>query len=90
MNVSMTPELEKYVHAQVKSGRYQSASEVFRDGIRQLQRRDEWRREKIQRLNEEIQIGIDQAERGEMLTPAEAKKRLAAFKKQVMKRRGKI
>ncbi len=34
MNVSLTPELEKYVAKQVKSGLYQTASEVVRDALR--------------------------------------------------------
>jgi len=37
MNVSVTPELEKFVQTLVKSGRYHSASEVFRDGLRMLE-----------------------------------------------------
>jgi putative addiction module CopG family antidote len=37
MNVSITPELEKFVQHLVASGRYHSASEVFRDGLRLLE-----------------------------------------------------
>lgn len=37
MNVSVTPELEKFVQELVSSGRYHSASEVFRDGLRLLE-----------------------------------------------------
>ena len=36
MNVSVTPQLERFVQEQVESGRYHSASEVFRDGLRLL------------------------------------------------------
>lgn len=38
MNVSVTPELEQFVQGLVSSGRYHSASEVFRDGLRLLER----------------------------------------------------
>ncbi|MBN1492298.1 MAG: type II toxin-antitoxin system ParD family antitoxin [Phycisphaerae bacterium] len=38
MNVSVTPELEEFVQGLVASGRYHSASEVFRDGLRLLER----------------------------------------------------
>jgi putative addiction module CopG family antidote len=34
MNVSLTPELEKFVSAKVESGRYNSASEVVREALR--------------------------------------------------------
>ena len=37
MNVSVTPELERFVQDLVASGRYHSASEVFRDGLRLLE-----------------------------------------------------
>ncbi len=40
MNVSLTPELEQLVHTKVKSGRYLSASEVIREGLRLLEERD--------------------------------------------------
>lgn len=37
MNVSVTPELERFVQELVSTGRYHSASEVFRDGLRLLE-----------------------------------------------------
>lgn len=37
MNVSVTPELERFVQDLVAAGRYRSASEVFRDGLRLLE-----------------------------------------------------
>jgi putative addiction module CopG family antidote len=36
MNVSLTPQLEKFVNTKVKSGRYNSASEVVREALRCL------------------------------------------------------
>lgn len=43
MNVSVTPELETFVQRLVESGRYHTASEVVRDGLRLLEK-DEQRR----------------------------------------------
>jgi len=37
MNVSLTPELEKFVASKVDSGRYNSASEVVREALRLLE-----------------------------------------------------
>jgi antitoxin ParD1/3/4 len=41
LNVSLTSTLRRYVHTQVKSGRYESASEVVRDSLRALQQREQ-------------------------------------------------
>jgi antitoxin ParD1/3/4 len=41
MNVNLTPELEQLVQSKVKSGRYNSASEVVREALRLLEQRDE-------------------------------------------------
>ena len=40
MNVSLTPELAKFVEQKVKSGLYHTASEVIREGLRLLEERD--------------------------------------------------
>ena len=41
MNVSLTPELEKFVASEVESGLYQTASEVIRAGLRRLKQEKE-------------------------------------------------
>ena len=43
MNVSLTPELEKFVTNEVDSGLYQTASEVVRAGLRRLKKERETR-----------------------------------------------
>jgi antitoxin ParD1/3/4 len=40
LNVSLTPTLQNYVRAKVRSGRYESASEVVRESLRALQARE--------------------------------------------------
>lgn len=40
LNVSLTPELERFITARVASGRYQTASEVVRAGLRLLEQRE--------------------------------------------------
>jgi putative addiction module CopG family antidote len=40
MNVSLTPELEKYVRRKVASGLYNNASELIREALRLLVARD--------------------------------------------------
>lgn len=41
LNVSLTPELERLIFARVASGRFQTASEVVRAGLRPLIERDQ-------------------------------------------------
>ena len=65
MNVSLTPELEKLVENKVQSGRYRSASEVIREGLRLLDDQDRLRAVQIEEVRRKIQIGIDQLDRGE-------------------------
>jgi len=61
VNVSLTPELEKLVNDEMKSGRYKSPNEVVREGLRLVR----LRRQKLAALRREIQIGIDEIERGD-------------------------
>ena len=52
MNVSLSPELEKFVGDKVESGLYNNASEVIRESLRLLKEHDEIRvkwREQIER-----------------------------------------
>ena len=59
MNVSLTPELEKFVSAKVESGRYNSASEVVREALRLLEQEDQLRALKMQKLRQDIREGLD-------------------------------
>ena len=43
MNVSLTPELERFIDGKVESGLYNNASEVVREGLRLLKEHDEVR-----------------------------------------------
>jgi len=63
MNVSLTPELEKLIEEKVKSGLYNSASEVVRAGLRLVQQQDEMHQAKLAELRREVQIGINAADR---------------------------
>jgi antitoxin ParD1/3/4 len=71
MNVSLTPELERRIAEKVESGLYTTASEVVREALRLLFEADEKRERLIAKLNDEIQIGLDQIERGEVVSPEE-------------------
>lgn len=60
MNVSLTPKLEGFVKAKVKTGDYNNASEVVREALRLLQREDDAVHErKVVRLRKALQAGLD-------------------------------
>lgn len=65
MEVALTPELEALIHEEVESGRYPSAGEVIRDALRLLRRRSEHPEQELDALRQEIQIGIEELDRGE-------------------------
>jgi antitoxin ParD1/3/4 len=67
MNVSLTPELEQLVQRKVQSGRYLSASEVVREALRLLEERDQLRELKLDELRKFVAVGIEQADRGELI-----------------------
>jgi antitoxin ParD1/3/4 len=52
MNVHLTPELKELVEARVASGRYSSASEVIRAGLRLLEEDERWRDDVRRRISE--------------------------------------
>jgi antitoxin ParD1/3/4 len=78
MSISLTPELEQLIHKKVESGLYLSASEVVREALRLLEERDRLNAMKLEELRREIQIGIDQADRGELRDGPEVFEKLQA------------
>jgi len=65
MNVNLTPEIAEFVSEEIASGDYASASELVRDALRLLKRDREMEKEKLEILRREINLGIEQAARGE-------------------------
>ena len=63
MNVSLTRELEQFVHDKVDSGLYNNASEVIRESLRLLKEQDEIRL----RWREQIDHGWIQAQTGQLV-----------------------
>ena len=62
MNVSLTPELEKFISTKVESGLYNSASEVIRQALRLLVEQETEQRVKLEALRSSIQDGIKSGE----------------------------
>jgi antitoxin ParD1/3/4 len=87
MNVSLTPELEKFVQKEVGSGMYQTASEVVRAALRRLKQDREpqkpWSPKTLEELEEALAESIASLNRGEGVDGEEAFRR---FQKKVKAR----
>jgi antitoxin ParD1/3/4 len=66
VNISLTPELGRFVETRVASGRYSSVSEVVRDGLRLLELNELARETALKNLREQIAVGLDQIDRGQV------------------------
>lgn len=68
MNVSLTPELETLVNEKVKSGNYNSASEVVREALRLLKEQDELKQIRREELRREVMKGVADIREGRFET----------------------
>ncbi len=86
MNISLTPELEQYVQQKVKSGLYTSVSEVIRESLRLMHTYDDLQKQRINQLNQAIEVGLKQLNRGEKIDAGKAYQQLKSkIKKSVKK-----
>ncbi len=67
MEISLPPELEIMVQARVESGRYRSASDVVREALQLMEERDQ-----LDDLRRFVAVGIEQADRGDLIEGADA------------------
>lgn len=66
-NISLTPQMDRYVTSAVKSGRYESASEFFRDAFRMLQDRDAARAAKRAEFYRAVDEGVASLREGRVV-----------------------
>jgi antitoxin ParD1/3/4 len=80
MNVSLTPELEKFVKNEVDTGLYQTASEVIRAGLRLLKDDKQVQGTTSPNIHKDLEKrlieGMDRYERGEYLDGEETIRKL--------------
>lgn len=85
MNVNLGNVFDSFIADLVKTGLYQSQSEVVREGLRLLKDREELKQLRLGELRKEIAIGSEQANRGEFVdgeeTFAQIRRRSSARKR---------
>jgi antitoxin ParD1/3/4 len=64
MTVTLTAEQEQFVAEQLKSGHYQSASDVVAQGLGMLRAQEEFIHANTAELREKIASGLEQIRRG--------------------------
>ncbi len=67
MTVTLTAEQEQFITEQLKDGHYRSAADVVAQSLGMLRAQEEFIRSNIVELREKIAVGIEQADRGELL-----------------------
>lgn len=65
MDVTLSGDAEQFIRKEVASGRYESPHEVIREGLRLLQEREILEQHRRERLNQQIEEGLAQLDRGE-------------------------
>lgn len=85
MNVNLGSVFDNFIADLLKTGLYQSQSEVVREGLRLLKEKEELKNLRLAELRKEIAIGSEQADRGEFVdgeeTFAEIRRRSAERKR---------
>ena len=67
MNVNLGPVLDQFVAELLKTGHYQTQSEVLREGLRLLKEREVSKQIWLTETRKAIAQGIEQADRGEFV-----------------------
>lgn len=67
MNVHLGEAFDDFVAGLLKTGYYQTQSEVLREGLRLLKEREELKQIRLADLRKEIALGGEQADRGEFV-----------------------
>lgn len=89
MNVHLGPAFDDFVAGLLKSGYYQTQSEVLREGLRLLKEREDLKQSRLVELRREIALGGEQADRGELVNGPEVFEKIrtrSAERKTQMKR----
>jgi antitoxin ParD1/3/4 len=81
LNVSLTPELDQFVQDRVASGRYQTASEVVREGLRLLEHQEQSRSSEFEAFKAKLLEASAAAARGELIDPRKTLKDIQKMKR---------
>ena len=67
MNVNLGTVFDQFVADLLKTGHYQSQSEILREGLRLLKEREELKQLRLAELRKAIAIGTEEARQGKLI-----------------------
>lgn len=76
MNLSLPPELEQFLREKVASGQYLCEEEVIRESLYFFRQWHQFQEVRTEELRRAIAVGIEQADRGEVIAGDEVFRRL--------------
>jgi antitoxin ParD1/3/4 len=65
MNITLDPELERFVQEKIRTGQCRSVEEVIQDALSAMRQQETLTAEDVAELRQEIALGLDQLDRGE-------------------------
>ena len=80
MQLNVPPDLETLIKKRLSSGGYTDAEDVLRRALEAQDAEETWTDEERQALSVHIEEGYLQAERGELIDGAEARREIQAMK----------
>ena len=66
LTITVTPDLEAFIRERVASGRFDTASDVVREGLKLLEMREQERESALEEIRREIAVGLEQAKAGQL------------------------
>jgi antitoxin ParD1/3/4 len=67
MNITLQPEIEQFIQAQIATGRYANAEEVISKALKLLEKQDKEYQEWVEETRQKVDVAIAELERGEGL-----------------------
>ena len=64
MNITLSPEQERFIQEKIKSGKYQDVSEIIYEAFERWEKWEQYE-QWIEETREQVQIGLAELERGE-------------------------
>lgn len=80
MQLNVPPDLETLINKRLSSGGYATADDVLRRALEAQDAEESWTDEERRALSAHIQEGYLQAERGELIDGAQARREIQALK----------